>query len=501
MAAALFPLLDGETISSNIARYAESIGIDDTSQLRRRLFGYACKPDTRLPSGMSHLAEETRDYWCLSAADIIKNNTEFYYATATVPVKHRESMLSNMLKQPAGRCLQRSASGWIGERVTKFRYCDDCRVEWRKKKTSACWMVDHQLPGVYICSGHSSLLTIVSGSSLRYPADLTVMALKGRDDKAALARVSSTERVAIRDVSINSSKYRMAKGSLPSATTYRELLRLGGFLWSTGGVDACAFATSIFRDFGSEYCQSVGLSLQRITAWLRNIAYERKDEAFSHPFMSILAESLLTRRCMAPGSFTPAIHCEDVFSGGILAGSLDIQSSKEIMALSCHGMLHRNKDGWIGYSNDGSGYKLLCSCGVAYKASETSRNGEVDLSVRAYGERYQGLIAMRFADNFSDVHSSRGFHAVNPQFLRWARHSGFFRSKTLAADAIQNLRDQWQAVVRRAPADKRITWSYRANPKLYRTLYRYDKSWITEFNRKNRAHHVRSQAILDGTNP
>ena len=131
MAIALFPLLDGETIGSNIGRYGEFIKAETTLPLRRRLFGYACKPDTKLPSGLNHLAEQARDYWNLDATAIIKGNTEFYYVTATVSAKQRESMLSDMLEHPVARCFRRSASGWIGERVIKFRYCEDCLREWQ----------------------------------------------------------------------------------------------------------------------------------------------------------------------------------------------------------------------------------------------------------------------------------------------------------------------------------------------------------------------------------
>ena len=71
MATALFPLYEDESIGSNLGRYADFVGLENTSMLRRRLFGHACRPNTMLPSGVSHLAEETKDYWGLPAERII----------------------------------------------------------------------------------------------------------------------------------------------------------------------------------------------------------------------------------------------------------------------------------------------------------------------------------------------------------------------------------------------------------------------------------------------
>jgi len=121
MAIALLPLLDGETIGSNLGRYGDFIGLDTTLALRRCLFGYACKPDTRLPSGLDHVAEEARDYWNVDADAIINDHTEFQYATVTLPEIQRQAMRSDMREQPAGRCLRRSACGWSGELVAGFR--------------------------------------------------------------------------------------------------------------------------------------------------------------------------------------------------------------------------------------------------------------------------------------------------------------------------------------------------------------------------------------------
>lgn len=84
MAVALFPLCEGETLGSNFGRYAEFLGLKSTARLRVHLFGYVGKPSAKLPSSISRLAEQARDYWNVSGEYIVKNHTEFWYATRVV---------------------------------------------------------------------------------------------------------------------------------------------------------------------------------------------------------------------------------------------------------------------------------------------------------------------------------------------------------------------------------------------------------------------------------
>lgn len=496
MAIALFPLLDGGTISANIALYGEYIGAQTTLAMRRRLFGYPCKPDTRLPSGLNHLAEQARDYWKLEPAEIILHNTEFYYATATVPAKQRESMFSDMLKQPGSRCSRRSASGWTGERVSKFRYCEDCLSDWRAARIPAHWMVDHQLPGVYVCPVHSSVMKVAKQGLPQILTDVTVTALTSSDDETLLARASSSELRAIAAVAILSADYRKGRRSLSSVATYRELLRFAGFLWPTGGVDIRAFTAAMIEHLGLEYCQLAGLSSQRLTTWLRNLGDQRRVGEFAHPFISIAAESLLTGRCAMPGSFVPQNRKENAGVGlTIEDNNIDKIYQKENVQL-CSGILHRNGDKWQDCFSDEAGWTLVCSCGVSYKISKISDLVGKVASVNSYGERYRRLISMGVADNFILKCESGEFYSINPRLLRWARFSGFSRRKHLSAEMLRELRERWCSVVAMARPDKRITSSYQIDSRLYRKLYECDRDWIVKFNQKRRTRRFGAQLIL-----
>jgi hypothetical protein len=496
MATALFPLLDGETLGSNFGRYSEFIGAENTLTLRRRLFGYPCKPDTRLPSGMNHLAEQTRDYWNLDAEQIIKRGTEFYYATATMSVEKRESMLSDMLRQPGNRTLRRSVGGWGAERVARFRYCEDCFAHWRESGTPAHWMVDHQLPGVYVCPVHSRMLKVAKRSISQNLTDSTVVAMRNEEDEVILTRASSSERAALADLAKLSAQYRTASGSVPSASTYRELLRAAGYMWPSGRVDTRAFTASIVESFGHEYCHSTGLSLKRLATWLKYIEGDVLGVESAHPFVFVSVLSLLNTLCASQGTFAPAARNEDIETAEVPTWTVYDDSLQSREGLQCKGFLHRANDVWQQVLSSCNERKLVCSCGLTYSAFEVGRTVGADMSVVAtYGERYRNLIFMRFADNFKVSSNAQEYYSVNPRFFRWARLYGFSENRGMSAEMIHELRDRWSSVVKNARPDKRIVSAYKVDSSLYRALYRNDRNWIAEFNKRAGSRNFKIKSI------
>jgi hypothetical protein len=484
MAVALFPLLDGETLSSNLGRYAESVGAESTLRLRRRVFGYPCKPDTRLPSGINHLAEQTRDYWGLTPEQILKRGTEFYYATVTMSAKQRESMFAASLGQPGSRAFRRSVGGWGVERVEKFRYCEECLAQWRESGTPAHWMVDHQLPGVYLCPVHSKMLKVAKRGSSANLTDSTILAMKDVNDEDVLPHASPSERTAFAEVAKLSAHCRTASGDVPSTARFRELLRTAGYALPTRGVDTGALAASMVKHFGHDYCQSTGLSLQRLVTWLNTIAAEVAAGESSHPFMFISVATMLNAHCAAVGTFAPAMRNKDATTSKVLAKKAHADPFQNGERFQCKGLLHRSDDAWQTDSGEKEGRVLVCSCGVTYQTVMTGRYGAIDKSVKIYGERYKNLVAMQFADNFFTGSTLQRFPSINPRLLRWARIVGFSKNKHLSRAAIQELRDRWETIVMNAPSGNRIRSSYAIDSLLYRTLYRIDRNWIRTFNQK-----------------
>lgn len=175
MSIALFPLCDNETLESNFGRYAEFFGLKSTKWLRWQLFGYFGKPGIRLPNSISRLAEQVRDYWRMSAEDVVKSHTEYLYATRIVSPAMREEVLRNMLQPPErGSSGRVSAYGQRRERIPGLRYCEECLAQWRDKRVEAYWKLNHQLPGVLYCDEHKIALKVVDQARVDYDFGVTI---------------------------------------------------------------------------------------------------------------------------------------------------------------------------------------------------------------------------------------------------------------------------------------------------------------------------------------
>ncbi|TGP39704.1 hypothetical protein EN871_31255 [bacterium M00.F.Ca.ET.228.01.1.1] len=485
MAIALFPLLEGETIGSNLARYGEFFGLETTLPLRRRIFGYKCRPDTRLPGGLRHVAEEARDYWGVSIEEVVKNHTEFYYATATLGEAQKERMRSDMLEQPAGRCFRPRVCGWTGERATRLRYCDACVQEWKEGGVPAHWLVDHQLPGVYFCCRHSHMLRMVNAGDCAGLTDSTLTATRMDTGAFVLQKSLGEERNAIESIAILSARCRAGEDRLPSAETYRELLRGAQMLWPSGVVDERVFIAAMLGYLGREYCQEAGLTAPKMKNWCRSVAKETATYGYSHPLMFIVAESLLRSRCEAPRSFLPRVRVAEG-RGCESGGDQEFLSDALANGIACTGILHRRGDVWKLSHEDGAERLVACSCGVSYLVPDDLARGRTRLMVKAYGERYRNIIFAGGSDGNGSVAWSWNDIVRVERFKRWARRAGFFKERKLKAEEIERLRSQWRALVERAPLAKRITSAYQTDPVLYRTLRRHDREWISAFNLLNR---------------
>lgn len=294
MAIALFPLSEGETIDGNIGRYAEFVGLKSTMMLRSRLFGHICAPCTRLPSGIAHLAEQARDYWGMGAEEIIKNHTEYRYITMMASRKFRWEVFLEMLNQPAGRSMSTYILRTTGERVIKFRYCEECLAEWRERGIVPYWRIDHQLPGVYSCFIHSNVLKVamqaVEGCR---GLDPTVLSSRCHCDPAVLQRSSSAEKNAAEKVAERSAQRRTVIDGAVQMQKYYDLLRDAGFIRKDSKIKRSIFVARCLGYFGREYCYLAALNADKVLAWLDKVVDFNGVRPAIHPFVHIAVEEFL----------------------------------------------------------------------------------------------------------------------------------------------------------------------------------------------------------------
>ncbi|HIE1298726.1 MULTISPECIES: TnsD family Tn7-like transposition protein [Burkholderia] len=495
MSIALFPLCDNETLESNFGRYAEFFGLKSTKWLRWQLFGYFGKPGIRLPNSISRLAEQVRDYWRMSAEDVVKSHTEYLYATRIVSPAMREEVLRNMLQPPErGSSGRVSAYGQRRERIPGLRYCEECLAQWRDKRVEAYWKLNHQLPGVLYCDEHKIALKVVDQARVDYDFGVTIGRCVSALDRVIIQPASQSELRALMDIARLSVDRRRFDESIPMPLNYRDLLRKGGFLRLDSTVNRVALVSEWLEYFGPEYCCLTGINARRILKWLGTIETCASVEKFSHPFMYVAAESFLENRILSMGSFAPArrrklipVRCK-----GENPPCLDLPL--------CAGALHQDGDIYkvSGYLIRSGGWKVVCSCGISYRVLDVCIDETARMIPFAYGVRYHKKFVELLEKGFSPKKAARELHLGETTGLLWARKSEPKHHEPISMAEIKKNRTEWCRLVDGAPRTRRITSAQRANPGLYEILNKNDHVWFSKFNRSHRSWRTEAPFHVNG---
>lgn len=493
MSVALFPLRDNETLESNFGRYAEFFGLKSTKWLRGQLFGYVGKPGIKLPNSISRLAEEARDYWRMSAEDVVKNHTEYLYATKIVSPSMREEILRNMLRPPErGSSGRLSAYGQRSERVPGLRYCEECLAQWRDKRVGAYWKLNHQLPGVFYCDEHKVALKVVDQNRVNYDFGVTVGRCAGALDRVIIQPASQSEVSAVMDIARLSVDGRRFGESISLPRKYRDMLRKSGFLRLDSKVNRGALVSECLAYFGSEYCYLAGINARRVLDWLGNIEARASVDKFFHPFMYIAAESFLENRILSLGSFVPARRRKliPVKCGSVNPSCLDLPP--------CGGVLHQDGDfyevSW--YLIRSGGWKVVCSCGISYRVLGVGEAAR--MTPFAYGARYRMKFSELLKQGWSRKKAATELHLSKTTGSSWARKSKPKRRDPMSMAEIRKSRTEWRSLVDGAPRTMRITSARRANPGLYEMLKKNDHVWFSKFNRSHRSWRTEAPFHING---
>ncbi|SOF00954.1 Tn7-like transposition protein D [Burkholderia sp. OK233] len=481
MAIALLPLKEGETLDSNIGRYAEMMGLKSTLSLRKLLFGCDSYPGQRLPGSINYLAEQTRDYWNMKPEDIIYGHTEYRYLTMMAP----QSMREKILKMTLGSAEINSRPVWIarlrGERASKLRYCEECLKECIESHQTPYWKVDHQLAGVYCCDKHARVLKSVKGkTSVRY-ADQTVMRLIDHSDEEVLHSVSPLEKRAIESVSRKSVRQRADGNFGKSAKQYGNMLRDLGFLFENSRLKYAKIYSAWVDYFGREYCYLTNTNASKVSAWIDHLLRGTWGCDFVHPFIIIAGESLLEHLAALPGSYVP-----QNFKDRRLASEKEISMSVKA-AYSCNGALHRNSDTFEFLSTRTGRWKLVCTCGLSYRLLKPAQGNAEILTPFSYGDRYKKRLAALIGKGMNISAAARELQTNPKHAYVWAAREGIINIKKLPVREVNRLRARWRLVVRNTVSKKRITSAMEADPTTYTKLSKFDPNWLRTFNRAHRS--------------
>ncbi|CAD6560117.1 TnsD family Tn7-like transposition protein [Paraburkholderia sabiae] len=484
MAIALLPLKEGETLGSNFGRYAELMGLKATWRLRQSLFGCSPEPGSRLPTAIDHLAQQVRDYWNLTAEEIVKRHTEFQYSTMMASESLRETLLQVMLAPPSGErfAFPMRIYGLKGERTGTLRYCETCLAESIEQQQTPYWRIDHQLAGVYCCVKHGCILKSVKRVQSERYFDQTVFRLVKKSDEMVLQRVTPQEKYAVEDIAKRSVLQRVEWGGGQSRQVYRDMLMDAGFVRTKSQIKFEKVIFAWFEYFGPEYCHVTNMTSGRISKWLHCLSESHVRSECPHPFIYIAAASFLEHCVKSSGSYIPQIRRNApawVGEGAVIASALD--------AYTCTGALHRRSDFLEFVSLRRDRWKLVCTCGISYRLVKADLCDVVKLLPIAYGDRYRNRYCALIAKGLNLSSAAQTLRLSINVGIRWAYEERAANIKLLPCREINKLHSKWRWLVKNAPPERPITAAAEADPAVYKALLKNDPNWLRTFNQNHRS--------------
>ncbi|MFM0630845.1 TnsD family Tn7-like transposition protein [Paraburkholderia xenovorans] len=489
MAIALLPLMDNETIGSNLGRYAKMMGLKSTVALRKSVFGYGCLPGTRLPSAVSYLAEQASDYWNRTGEEIIDEHTEYRYTIKMASQLAREHLRERMLTHPSNHSSSLKNIHSVHGISTKLRYCSECFSESKVNREPLYWRVDHQLEGVYFCVKHSCMLKSVSYYYIDRNDDFIVEELISPSDAKILKDISPSNMIAVVDVARRSVSQGLNDVLSNSIQTYREMFYEAGFARTANLLKREDLVFSWRKFFGEEYCHVVGMTSERIERWLGGLSNPRQVAIYPNPFMFIAADSFLETHLSMPGSFVPGRQASSMTSSDAprsITPSLD--------GISCKGVLHRETDRleFTGTLRRSGGFKLRCTCGISYRLGSAIGRDTEKLTPYLYGARYKTRFHQLIARGVCRQTAVRKLGVTRATGIKWTASELEVNRNEVTRREIQKFRAEWRQLVKSITSETRITTAAESSPTVYRTLLRNDRDWLLAFNRRYRSWRPRS---------
>ncbi|WP_124606856.1 TnsD family Tn7-like transposition protein [Burkholderia sp. Bp9142] len=470
MAVALKQFLEGETIYSNISRYADEVGSRAFVTILPILFGSPQRAVLNMPRGLQHFSEQTSAYIGLSGEEIARRHTRYNYLMALANDHLRAETMRKMLSRQDGTPTGVRSPDMASEKMKALRYCDECVTECRENDVDLYYRVDQQLPGVYVCPKHSRLLRVVAGTEkIDFSCSGSLETLGSRRDRLMFEGLKALELQAMIDVARRSSHELVSPDSNFRNFPYREILKKAGFVSKGGTVKISALAEACVHYFGVQFCGLTGFD----DACMARILHPEFQRArVRHPFFSIAFQSILSYLASGEGTFRPQIEEKSVTLNE---------------PLICSGALHRDgdKSGALRFVKASGRYVTNCTCGVSISVRVDCEGKVLSRRAVGYGRRYKAAFRTLVRGGMDAAAAGREIGITKTVAYAW-KQADLAGASELSRSCRTALRAKWRACVESAPSKRRLTVARQIEPNLWLKLQTHDNKWFLRFNSRHR---------------
>ncbi|MNW40217.1 hypothetical protein D3C74_173250 [compost metagenome] len=295
---AYFPTLyKDELLYSGIARYHVVSGNKTQRQTIEDLFGNRSVCATAdLPSHLTCLTDKVNGQY--TTAQIIKNHTLLPYYTSFVK-QNKIDQVQSLMKNGSKQGEVHAYLGLLASSVklpVKLRFCSECY----KSDSEICepyWHRCHQLPGVFICPLHKSILKVsrVEYSTLHHKFSFVPLAMHGESDYTeSVIDANWLDHLTFIAVQSNFLLHSQSKFKEKTAS-YRMVLPKERYQTIGGRVRF----NRLIKDFRNIYTDKLleyldcGIDSNSTDTWLHKII--RNQEEIMHPLRHLLILSFFEK--------------------------------------------------------------------------------------------------------------------------------------------------------------------------------------------------------------
>lgn len=518
MAIAFAPLNKGETLESNLSRYAKGVGMTSFRPVYTQLFGEnACCHTRILPAGIRRFCEAGRDYWSTSAKQFVRDNTPYHYYTNFANKECRKTEFERMIDIPGSAVSRLGTRRKADKDRFALRYCDECVRACRGSGIEPYFDVVHQLPNVIVCPIHGQSLRCIDLAPTAHTRALAVTLedFATPKDRRLTDEYPSSCIAAAADVARRSAHIVSRFDESFVKFPYEKMFREAGLSLQSGTLNHAKLWDAFNAYFGEKFCSDTGI--ERSAIHRKFWGHETDARICPRPFRYLALQSLLAYRASLGGSpslaairrvparnGTAPLCCQPTLR--TRRGMLEVTCETDLKMLAerfaCSGRFHKPDDRYARVELAEWTGSLVFSCTCERRISVAFRKGGTQaVKVLEHGspclKEFESLVGR----GLTPFAAAAQLEVSNSVAYRWERRiAGVTRSLKITAERVEENREQWRSACAQLPLGRGHMDLRQKLPSTYSFLLRNDTAWLRGFNRNfvaNRKSHQRdSQSQL-----
>ncbi|WP_232798303.1 TnsD family Tn7-like transposition protein [Salinibacter altiplanensis] len=447
---ALFPdPFPDELLYSALARYQDMMGITGGRSVHRTFFeAKTGRAVFDLPGRIDALLSSLPAGHQYTPKRILYEHTQLPYYVPFLPPE-RADRVERAMRMEEGSTIH----GRLGLRSSRvslaqpYRFCPDCAEEDRNSHGVSYWHRVHQLPGIWVCTTHGTILREYRPRSSFPPYDFislgrlrrldlqTQPAIRAEENSQGLKRLADDTSCLLAN--------RVRPTGLPSIhKRYRYHLHLNGWMQTATRIRMSDARRAFYAHFGTSLLEKLGCSPpQDKDGWFERLL--RKPRTASHPLHHLLVLQFLGASVL------------DFF--GQRAPRL--KSRPTAAAKEQNQRSNSRKPSTDRKTRDSSWEKRL-----AHLVQHTDR------SLRSIAEALT-------VDPRTVQRHARRLGVWRKEWTTWDKVAPATKQADATVERREKYRSQWLSLQKRNP-DEGITVLPKRAPAAYAFLYRVDRTWL-----------------------